>query len=111
LVILNVNNFRKNITTYIHPERGFFPDLDPLLELPLAYHAWDKLNNAMPDLFYNNDFRDVLNNIPLLDSYSIRNGPELDRSMRQLSMFANTYVNWAEEPVKSFPHYNENPSY
>ena len=111
MVKLNENNFRKKITTYVHPERGFLPDLDPLLELSLAYRTWDELNNAMPDLLHNNDFRDVLNNIPLLDLSGIRNGPELDRSMRQLSMFANTYVNWAEEPVKSIPHYNENPSY
>jgi len=111
MVKLNENNFRKKNTTYIHHERGYNHDLDPLLEFPLAYRAWDELNNAMPDLLHNNDFRDVLNNIPLLDPSGIRNGPELDRSMRQLSMFANTYVNWAEEPVKSIPHYNENPSY
>ena len=111
MVKLNENNFRKKITTYVHPERRFLPDLDPLSELSLVYHAWDELNNALPDLFHNNDFRDVLNNIPLLDPSGIRNGPELDISMRQLSMFANTYVNWAEEPVKSIPHYNENPSY
>ena len=101
----------KNIATYVHPERGFLPYPDPLLELPLAYRAWDDLNNAMPELLLKNDFRDVINNIPLLDTSGIKNGPELDRSMRQLSMFANTYVNWAEEAVKSIPHYNENPSY
>ena len=111
MVKLNVNNFRKKITTYVHPYRGFLPDLDPLLEFPLAYRAWDELNNAMPDLLHNNDFRDVQKKIPLLDPSGIRNGPELDISMRQLSMFANTYVNWDEEPVKSIPHYNENPSY
>ena len=93
MVKLNVNNFRKKITTYFHPEQGFLPDLDPLLELSLAYRAWDELDNAMPELLHNNDFRDVLNNIPLLYPSGIRNGPELDRSMRQLSMFANTYVN------------------
>ena len=93
----------KNISTYVHPERGFLPYPDPLLELPLAYRAWDDLNNAMPELLLRNDFRDVINNIPLLDTSGIKNGPELDRSMRQLSMFANAYVNWGEEPVKSIP--------
>ena len=103
MVKLNVHNFMKKIATYVHPERGFLPDPDPLLELPLAYRAWDELNNAMPELLHNNDFRDALNNIPQLDPSGIKNGPELDRSMRQLSMFANAYVNWGEEPVKSIP--------
>ena len=52
-----------------------------------------------------------VNNIPLLDPSGIRNGPELHRSMCQLYMFANAYVNWGEEPVKSIPRYNENPSF
>jgi indoleamine 2,3-dioxygenase len=93
----------KKITTYVHPERGFLPDPDPLLELPLAYRAWDELNNAMPELLHNNDFRDALNNIPLLDPSGIKNGPELDRSMRQLSMFANAYISCGPDPVKKIP--------
>ena len=50
----------KKFTTYVHPKRGFLPDPDPLLELPLAYRAWDELNNAMPELLHNNNFRDAL---------------------------------------------------
>ena len=103
MVKLNVSDFMKKIATYVHPDRGFLPYPDPLLELPPAYRAWDELNNAMPELLHNNDFRDALNNIPQLNPSGIKNGPELDRSMRQLSMFANAYVNWGEEPVKSIP--------
>ena len=96
MVKLNVHNFMKQFASYVHPKRGFLPAPDPLLELPLAYRAWDELNNAMPELLHNNNFRDALNNIPQLDPAGIKNGPELDRSMRQLSMYANAYVNLGE---------------
>ena len=99
MVKLNVNNFMKKNYNLCSSRTG------------IAYRSWDELNNAMPDLLHNNDFRDALNNISLLDPSGIRNGPELDRSMRQFSKFANAYVNWGEEPVKSIPRYNETPSF
>ena len=99
MVKLNVNNFMKKNYNLCSSRMG------------IAYRSWDELNNAMPDLLHNNDFRDALNNISLLDPSGIRNGPELDRSMRQFSKFANAYVNRGEEPVKSIPRYNETPSF
>lgn len=86
----------------IHPERGFLPYPDPLLELPGAYRAWDELGSAMPELLKNDDFRKALLDMHQLDPVGIQDGPELDRSMRLLSMFANAYVNWGE-PVNSIP--------
>ncbi|MBH10512.1 MAG: hypothetical protein CMG74_09235 [Candidatus Marinimicrobia bacterium] len=93
----------EKITKYVHPQRGFLPYPDPILELPPTYSAWDELNKHMPELLQKDDFKYALKNIPQLDSSGIKNGPELDRSMRQLSMFANAYVNWGKEPVKSIP--------
>ncbi|MEE2765303.1 MAG: hypothetical protein VX600_02285 [Candidatus Neomarinimicrobiota bacterium] len=90
-------------TANIHPERGFLPYPDPLLELPRAYRAWDDLGRTMPELLQNGDFRKALKNLGQLDPAGIQDGPEVDRSMLLLSMFANAYVNWGAEPVDRIP--------
>ena len=57
----------------------------------------------MPELLHNNDFRRAVSDLHQLDPSGIQDGPELDRSMLLLSMFANAYVNWGPGPVRSIP--------
>ncbi len=93
-----------NLADYdIDPKQGFLPNPDPITNLPQQFKAWDELGAAMPLLLAHGKFRTALRNLPMLDSNQLNKGPELERSMMLLSMFANAYVNWGGEIKKSIP--------
>lgn len=93
-----------NLADYdIDPKRGFLPNPDPITNLPQQFKAWDELGAAMPLLLADGKFRISLRNLPMLDSNQLNEGPELERAMMLLSMFANAYVNWGEKIKKSIP--------
>ena len=93
-----------NLADYdIDPKQGFLPNPDPITNLPQQFKAWDELGAAMPLLLAEGKFRTSLRNLPMLDSNQLNEGPQLERAMMLLSMFANAYVYWGEKIKKSIP--------
>ncbi|MEE2877348.1 MAG: hypothetical protein VX822_06175 [Candidatus Neomarinimicrobiota bacterium] len=87
----------------VDPERGFLPNPDPILELLPQYSKWDRLGAETPALLHNRNFRQAVKELPEIDSSALRDGPELDRAMLLLSMFANAYVWDGYEPSTTIP--------
>ncbi len=88
---------------HVDPERGFLQNPDPLTELPAQYKEWDSLGSATPELLRNGDFRNAVEGLTELDSSDLLDGPEINRAMLLLSMFANSYVWSGDEPARAIP--------
>ena len=73
----------------IDSNRGFLPTIDPIIKLSDKFSEWDKLGKEMSSLLTNGDFRKAVLDLPDLDISTIEDGPELERAMLLLSMFAN----------------------
>jgi len=78
-------------------ERGFLPASDPLLSLPPYFRAWDETGANLPKLLIGgSDFlREVLSNLPLLDTSKLITTPQRERAMILLSYLAHAYV-WCD---------------
>ncbi len=88
---------------HVDPERGFLPNPDPLSELPPQFSRWDDLGVATPELLKSGDFHREAEELPEIDSDDLQHGPQLDRAMMLLSMFANAYVWGGDEPARVIP--------
>ena len=88
---------------HVDPDRGFLPNPDPLTELPAQYSEWDSLGSAAPELLRKGDFRNAVEELPELNGSALLDGPEIDRAMLLLSMFANSYVLSGDEPASAIP--------
>ena len=84
----------------IDSNRGFLPTIDPIIKLSDKFSEWDKLGKEMSSLLTNGDFRKAVLDLPDLDISTIEDGPELERAMLLLSMFANAFVWSGDKPKK-----------
>ena len=57
----------------------------------------------MPRLLLKGEFRSTVEKLPLIDSSTLSEGPELDRAMLLLSMFANAFISCGPEPESKIP--------
>ncbi|SVD06261.1 uncharacterized protein METZ01_LOCUS359115, partial [marine metagenome] len=57
----------------------------------------------MPQLLLKGEFRSTVEKLPLIDSSTLSEGPELDRAMLLLSMFANAFISCGPEPESKIP--------
>lgn len=87
----------------IDSNRGFLPTIDPIIKLSDKFSEWDKLGKEMSSLLTNGDFRKAVLDLPDLDISTIEDGPELERAMLLLSMFANAFVWCGDKPKKIIP--------
>ncbi len=87
----------------IDSNRGFLPTIDPIIKLSDKFSEWDKLGKEMSSLLMSGDFRKAVLDLPDLDISTIEDGPELERAMLLLSMFANAFVWCDDKPKKIIP--------
>jgi len=90
----------------VHAERGFLPDPDPLLELPQAYAAWERISRELPGLLAAGSaalLRQV-SALPTLELSGLQTAPMQNRAMILLTVLAHAFV-WAdpEQPRKLLP--------
>ena len=90
----------------VHAERGFLPDPDPLLELPRAYAAWERISRDLPGLLAAGSaalLRQV-SALPTLELSGLHTAPMQNRAMILLTVLAHAFV-WAdpEQPRKLLP--------
>ncbi|MFJ8608030.1 hypothetical protein ACIRH0_12625 [Streptomyces sp. NPDC093675] len=82
---------------------GFLPGKDPLRKLPKGYAEWDEIGEAMPKHLAMGQGRNLLRNVPPLDTAPLRSTAELERAMLLLSYFAHGYLNDTDPPLQSLP--------
>ncbi|MBK3562872.1 hypothetical protein JHN47_03690 [Streptomyces sp. MBT62] len=82
---------------------GFLPGTDPLRELPKEYGEWDEIGAVMPKHLVMGRGRDLLRNVPPLDTAALRTTAELERAMLLLSYFAHGYLNDTDPPAQILP--------
>ena len=82
---------------------GFLPGVEPLRRLPDAFAEWDEIAAAMPKLLRMGRARDLLKQVPPLDTARLRTPAEVERAMLLLSYFAHGYLNDSDPPMSSIP--------
>lgn len=87
----------------IHPERGFLPDPDPLLELPGAFGAWEELGRELPKLVLAGRARRAIDALPTIDPAALLGECEARRAMRLLSYLGHAYVWGGATPEPRIP--------
>lgn len=86
-------------------KRAFLPETDPLHNLPEQYKTWDELGAELPKLLAAGRARQVLKDIPLLDTQELITQPELERALGLLSVFGHAAVHesWRQGSATSVP--------
>jgi indoleamine 2,3-dioxygenase len=75
--------------------RGFLPLQDPLMQLPMAFDAWEGVAMGLPKLLASDQVRRTIAQLPPFPIKSINDGRERERAMVLLSYLGHAYV-WGE---------------
>ena len=90
----------------VSPERGFLPRQDPLRCLPAEFDRWEELAQNLPKLLVSDRLRVRIESLPMTETGTLRQGPELERAMLVLSYLGHAYV-WGGgsgvEPARCIP--------
>ena len=83
--------------------RGFLPSTDPLKSLSETYEPWETLAMRLNGLMAAGACRKAIENLPTLDTTSLKTNAERERAMLLLSVFGNAYV-WGDvTPATQIP--------
>ena len=80
----------------IDPLRGFVPAVAPLERLPEPFQAWDDVVPQLSALLRARRIREVLRDLPWLDTAALTTNGEQERALLVLSVFANAWV-WGDD--------------
>ncbi|MDZ4785753.1 MAG: hypothetical protein SGJ02_06730, partial [bacterium] len=78
--------------------RGFLPAKDPLTSLSSYFAAWEQAASELPKLLVTDRIRGILDQLPILDTQSLTNRSEIERSMMVISYLGHAYV-WGEKKL------------
>jgi indoleamine 2,3-dioxygenase len=84
-------------------ERGFLPQQDPLIRLPLGFDAWEDVAQRLPKLFVSDRLRETIANLPPFPTSAIASARERERAMVLLSYLGHSYVWGGATPALSLP--------
>ncbi|MDO0916615.1 hypothetical protein QQM39_39100 [Streptomyces sp. DT2A-34] len=87
----------------VDDELGFLPGAEPLRVLPKEYSEWDEIGASLPKFLIMGRGRDLLRNVPPLDTTNLRTTAELERAMLLLSYFGHGYLNDTDPPARVLP--------
>lgn len=82
---------------------GYLPGAEPLRSLPPAFAEWDEIGAAMPKLLRMGRAREILREVPPLDTSTLTTKAEVERAMLLLSYFAHGYINDCDPPMAAIP--------
>ncbi|MBS0636158.1 MAG: hypothetical protein JSS12_01495 [Verrucomicrobia bacterium] len=83
--------------------RGFLPEVDPLIELPPVFTAWEAAAKNLPKLLVGSQFQKTLEELPPFPFDALKTKAEIERAMQLLSYFGHAYV-WGQKTApKSIP--------
>jgi len=91
------------LNSYDISTNGFIPEEHPLENLPEYFEPWDRLVYKLPVLIKENNLKEAVKVLPLLDSTKLETSGELQRGYLILSMIAHSYM-WD-------PNYNNKPEF
>jgi indoleamine 2,3-dioxygenase len=80
--------------------KGFLPENDPILKLPVGFEAWDRLALELPKILVGADIRSTIKQMPPFDTTNLKESSEWERAMMILSFLGQAYV-WGMNPVVS----------
>lgn len=81
--------------------RGFLPQNDPARALPASFRVWEDIAADLPKLLVARQLRTFAQRMPVLDSSSLADGPELRRAMMLLSFLGHAFV-WEGPAASTF---------
>lgn len=83
--------------------RGFLPPYEPLRWLPPEFDAWEEVAADLPARSLVGRVRADLASLPVLDPAPLHDGPEAERAMLLLGLFAGAHVHSTDPPAPSLP--------
>ncbi len=90
-------------TLGLSPERGFLPQPDPQVELPLRYGLFHELAAELPKRLLAGRLRRAVEGLPLFDLGGLASAGDCRCAMRILSYLGHAYI-WGEgAPAKRLP--------
>ena len=87
----------------VHPLRGFLPESDPLQRLPDLFSPWEELIAELSALINAGIIRQNIEQLPLIETKTLRSQAEQERAMLLLCFFGHAYIWGQEETVQYLP--------
>ena len=87
------------LSSYGISKNGFLPEEAPLTRLPNVYYQpWESIMNELPTLIEEQQIRQRIDELPVLDTSYLDSEPEWQRAYSMLAVFTQGYVWTGPEP-------------
>jgi indoleamine 2,3-dioxygenase len=86
-----------------NPVRGFLPEKDPLVRLPLPFALWEKVALDLPKILVGGRLESILVDLPPFPLDKLGTEEEFERAMVILSFLGHAYVWGNREPRTRIP--------
>lgn len=82
-----------SLPSYGISRNGFLPEVTPLECLPSAdYQPWEAVIRSLPQSLHTFTFRNLVDEMPVLDTKRLASDPEWQRAYSILTMMAQAYI-------------------
>ncbi|KAF1938723.1 Indoleamine 2,3-dioxygenase [Clathrospora elynae] len=92
------------LSQYGITKNGFLPAESPLSRLPHGYYQpWERIIEKMPILIEEQQIRQWVDELPVLDTYLLASEPEWQRAHSMLAVIAQGYIWTGPDPSERLP--------